>query len=263
MNAQPARQRFRRMNDTPKPLRPAPRLFVPHSVAAGDDVSLDTARAHYVHRVLRLSVGDRLTVFDDGDFDYPATIISADKRQVTLTIGEGKANQNESPLAVRLLQGIARGDRMDFVVQKATELGVREIVPVLTDFSVVRLSAARAERRRQHWQNIARSACEQCGRSRVPAIAEPTDLLPFLQIESDATTRLMFSPVDAPRLAELSPGHAPLDILIGPEGGLSKNEVELAQAVGFRAVSLGPRTLRTETAAIAALAALQAYWGDG
>lgn len=250
------------MIDAPKPPKPAPRLFVGHSVAAGDDVSLEGDRAHYVCRVLRLSAGDRLTVFDNGDFDYPATITSASKRQVTLTIGEGKANHRESPLAVRLLQGVARGDRMDFVVQKATELGIREIVPLLTDFSVVRLSAARAARRRQHWQNIARSACEQCGRSRVPTIAEPTDLLAYLQTESEAATRLMFSPLGAAKLTELEPGSPPLDILIGPEGGLSANEVKSAQAAGFRSVSLGPRTLRTETAAIAALAALQTCWGD-
>ena len=233
------------------------------SVTPGEEISLEGDRAHYVHRVLRMSVGDRVIVFDDGDFDYPATITNASKRQVTLNIGEGEANRSESPLTVRLLQGIARGDRMDFVVQKATELGVREIVPVLTDFSVVRLNAKRAERRLQHWKNIARSACEQCGRSRVPTIAEPTDLLGRLQAESDATTRLMFSPVANTKLAELEKGRSPLDVLVGPEGGLSENEVKSAQAAGFRAVSLGPRTLRTETAAIAALAALQACWGDG
>ena len=262
MNAQLACQQFLRMNDVTKPSKPAPRLFVGHLLTAGDDVRLDSDRAHYVSRVLRLSVGDRLTLFDDGDFDYPATITSVGKREVTVTLSEGEANHRESPLAVRLLQGVARGDRMDFVVQKATELGVREIVPLMTDFSVVRLNAARAKSRQQHWQNIARSACEQCGRSRVPAIAQPIGLLPYLQSESDAATRLMFSPIGTARLSELEPGGPLLDILIGPEGGLSDNEVSSAKAAGFRAVSLGPRTLRTETAAIAALAALQTCWGD-
>ena len=241
--------------------KPAPRLFVECSLAAGDRVSLDGDRAHYVSRVLRMAVGDALTVFADGDFDYPATITGMGKRRVTLAVGEGEANRRESPLAVRLLQGVARGDRMDFVVQKATELGVREIVPLMTDFSVVRLDAARAARRTQHWRNIARSACEQCGRSRVPVIAEPTRLSACLQV-SAAATRLVFTPEVGAKITTLEPERELLEVLIGPEGGLSDGELNDAQAAGFRPVSLGPRVLRTETAAIAALAALQTCWGD-
>lgn len=237
------------------------RLFLDQPVEAGSSITLEGDRAHYVTRVLRKGVGAELWVFCDSAYDYSANIVSVANRRVELRIGDARETNAESSLSVGLFQGLARGERMDFVVQKATELGVARITPVFTDFSVVKLDASRAARRRAHWEKVAQSACEQCGRSRVPEIALPCALSDVLQ-ERTAHPRLVLAPDGEQRLAKIEPPADRLDILVGPEGGLSATELDAALSAGFRSVALGPRILRTETAALSALAALQTLWGD-
>jgi 16S rRNA (uracil1498-N3)-methyltransferase len=213
-------------------------------------------------RVLRLGAGADLTLFDGAGGEYAARIASLRKDAVLVDVGAYAAVERESPLAVTLAQGVSRGERMDWVMQKATELGVRRIVPLITQRSVVRLDARQAEKKSQHWRGISIAACEQCGRNRLPELAAPVGLQEFLASEAHADgTRLLLAPAGSVRIGELK-SLQNLILLIGPEGGLAPEEGAAAMAQGFVAVRLGPRILRTETAAIAALAALQQAYGD-
>jgi 16S rRNA (uracil1498-N3)-methyltransferase len=241
------------------------RVHVEGPLASGKRISLEGNAASHVTRVLRLRVGASLIVFDGGGGEYEASIDKAHGGTVTVAIGEHHAIERESPLAVTLAQGVSRGERMDLVVQKATELGVTRLVPVLTERSVVRLTAQQSDRKVNHWRAITIAACEQCGRNRLPAVAPPVTLGAFLRDAPAAggATRLLLSPEGSTTLRELTrPLSAPLTVLIGPEGGLTDEEEQAAAAAGFTAVRLGPRVLRTETAAIAALALLQREIGD-
>ena len=223
-----------------------------------------TASAHLL-RVLRLRVGAALTLFNGQGGEYSAELIGTDKSGARVRIGAFDSVERESPLQLTLLQGIARGERMDLIVQKATELGVNSIVPLSCEFSVVRLAAQALARRRERWQAVAISACEQCGRNRPPRVE------PIVELDAacaaitvgDASLRLMLVPDASESLSALARGSLrSVALLVGPEGGLSGREQLLAQRAGFRACRLGPRTLRTETAPLAALAALQALVGD-
>lgn len=243
--------------------RPAPRLFVDRALAAHSDLTLGREASRYAGRVLRCRPGDSLTLFDGSGAEYAATVTRVAKDGVAVTLGSALERSVESPLAVTLIQGMSRGDRMDTVIQKATELGVRNIVPVESEFSVVRLDAARAASRLEHWQKVAASACEQCGRNRTPRISLPRHLPELLSDPPDAgALRLLLAPDAADGMATAADAVTALELLVGPEGGFSDAERELAVAQGFRPVRLGPRILRTETAAIAALALAQARWGD-
>lgn len=241
---------------------PRHRLFVPHAVSAGEPLELAADQAHYLGRVLRLRPGDALAVFDGSGREFAATITSVGRHNAVLLPGEGAVRDVESPLAIRLIQGVSRGERMDFVVQKATELGVHRISPVITHHSVVRLDGERAGRRLAHWTRIARNACEQCGRTRVPLVDQPAPLAEALADDGAADCRLLLHPGADASLGEGRPAPGGVDLLIGPEGGLSDEERAAASNAGFRPLSLGPRILRTETAALAAVALLQAEWGD-
>lgn len=238
------------------------RLYVPEALTAGAELRLDAERSHYVSRVLRARPGDALVLFDGQGGEHAASISGITKQAVTVSVGARRDGvAPESPLSIHLLQGISRGDRMDWVVQKATELGVARITPVLTEFSVVRFDENRAERRVAHWTKIARGACEQCGRNVVPLIDAPQAIGSAVAVASEGT-RVVLHP-GAPRtLASLELQATPVELLIGPEGGFSDSEQEHALAAGFEPHSLGPRILRTETAAIAALAILQGRLGD-
>jgi len=237
------------------------RLFVAEPVAPDRRLRIEGETAHYIGRVLRLREGDDVVLFDGSGTEFPATVISIRKHVAELLPGQGSKRDVESPLGIQLIQGISRGERMDLVVQKATELGVWRITPVLTAHSVVRLDAERSARRHEHWSRIARSACEQCGRNRLPVIDEAQPLADVLQKPGPATLKLMLHPGPGTDLASLAPPDA-VAVLIGPEGGLSDDERRLAKAAGFASLRLGPRILRTETATLAALAILQARWGD-
>jgi 16S rRNA (uracil1498-N3)-methyltransferase len=239
------------------------RLFVSGQLINGSELVLEGDRARYLGRALRLAVGDDISVFNGEGGEWSAGIDAMTKSTVTLSIGAQAESGTESALKIHLVQGISRGERMDFVVQKATELGVKRITPVLTEYGVVKLDAARAEKRRDHWQNIAVSACEQSGRTRLPLIDTPMALKDwFGDKPTEVDAELILAPGAPTSLASIAAPETKVCVLIGPEGGFSHTEYEDADVAGFRAVSLGPRVLRTETAAIAALTAMQSLWGD-
>ena len=239
------------------------RLHIDNTLSSGDEVQLDEEMARYLGRVLRLRVGDSLSAFNAKDGEFEASIAAISKSAATLALGEHRESGAESPLKVHLVQGISRGERMDFVVQKATELGVKRVSPVLTEYGVVKLAADRADKRREHWQKVATSACEQCGRIRPPLIDVPVPLRTWFGGQpKDTDSDLVLRPGARTALTSLGAPKTKVCILIGPEGGLSPVEYEDAAVAGFTDVSLGPRILRTETAAIAAIAVMQSLWGD-
>lgn len=239
------------------------RLFVSSALINGADIELDGEAVRYLGKVLRAKVGDPLQLFDGSGPEHDATIVSISRRAITLNVGATRPGATESPLKLHLVQGISRGERMDLVVQKATELGVKRITPVQTEFGVVKFDAERATKRREHWQKVAISACEQSGRTRVPLIDPPLSLNAwFGERTANVDTDLVLLPGAHQPLRSVPTPTTKVCLLIGPEGGFSQREIEDAAASGFKAVSLGPRILRTETAAIAALTVAQSTWGD-
>ncbi len=237
-----------------------PRVFLPVPLAVGAGVELDERAHRHVVDVLRLREGAPLVLFNGEGGQYQAVLEHCGKRHSTVRIGGHQPIDRESPLRITLAQGIARGERMDFVMQKAVELGVSRLVPILTERSTVRLDAKRQERRHKHWQGVVISACEQCGRNILPGILPIRDYRQWLKQDIPGT-RLVLDPADGVTLADL-PADTQATILVGPEGGLSEAEIKSARDAGFTAVRLGPRVLRTETAALAILTALQVLWGD-
>jgi 16S rRNA (uracil1498-N3)-methyltransferase len=246
------------------------RLYVPAAPAAAGELELPEAAAAHVSRVLRLRPGAPLVLFDGSGADLRAEVASVAGGRVRVRILERVTGLPESPLAVTLVQGVSRGERMDWTLQKATELGVRRIRPVTTLRSVVRLDERQGERRLRHWQAVVASACEQCGRSVLPLVDPPVTLAQFLGEPCGTPWRLLLHPRGPDTLAgrvadafgSRPGGPGPLELLIGPEGGLEEAEATEALRAGYAAVRLGPRVLRTETAGIAALAVLQALAGD-
>lgn len=226
------------------------------------EVALPGGAAHHAARVLRLAAGAAVTLFDGEGGECDARLIRVDGRGVVARVNVHRAVERESPLAITLVQGLATADRMDYAIRKAVELGVAAIVPVTTARSVSRLDRERALRRVEHWREIIVGACEQCGRNRLPAIGTPCDLLEWLRAPSNASSRLLPAPDAIQGLAQLARPEGTIEILVGPEGGLAPEESAAALGAGFRAVRLGPRILRTETVAPAALAAMNALWGD-
>jgi 16S rRNA (uracil1498-N3)-methyltransferase len=212
----------------------------------GGELLLEDDRARYLGRALRLAVGDEITVFNGEGPEWSATISAMTRSTATLQIGGRHEAGSESPLKIHLVQGISRGERMDFVVQKATELGVKRISPVLTEYGVVKLDEARAAKRRDHWESIAISACEQSGRTRVPLVDSPMTLKNwFGNKPAEVAAELILKPGAPTALAGVGAPTTKVCVLIGPEGGFSVTEYEDAEVSGFRAVSLGPRVLRT------------------
>ncbi|MEQ9561797.1 MAG: 16S rRNA (uracil(1498)-N(3))-methyltransferase, partial [Woeseiaceae bacterium] len=226
-----------------------------------DALWLDGERAHYLSRVMRVRRGDSVVAFNGHGGEYRCNVADITKQKVLLEPESHSVPAVESALSIHLLQGISRGDRMDAVVQKATELGVQRISPVSTEHSVVRLDADRSSRKTGHWQRIAQSACEQCGRNSVPEIDDPAELSIVLGKVSGAS-RLVLTPGSREPLTQLPRGDDTITLLIGPEGGFSEAECRLALEHDFLPRSLGPRILRTETAAIAAISVLQSHFGD-
>lgn len=239
-----------------------PRFYCPGGLQQGAVVALPEQAAHHAARVLRLQVGDEVVLFNGRGGEHNATIARIGKTDVTVVTGPNCERECESPLGITLAQALSSGEKMDFTVQKAVELGVAEILPVTSSRSVVRLSGERAEKRVQHWQGVAISACEQCGRNRVPAIGEIVPLATWLGSADQPGLRIAFLPQAAATLHDLSRPESGVTILAGPEGGFTEAEAAMAAACGFIAVRLGPRVLRTETSALAAIAAMQVLWGD-
>lgn len=240
------------------------RIYFPSEIPAHGVCALAPDQAHHVARVLRLAVGAAVVLFDGCGSEQSAVITQIAKARVTLQVGAARAVDRESPLAVMLAQGISGGERMDFTIQKAVELGVAAIRPLASHRSVVRLDAARALKRAAHWQAVAIAACEQCGRNTVPQVLPVMDFTGWLAHEAQqaAALRVLLSPEGQVTLGELSCPPGMVTLLAGPEGGLSPQERQDAQSTGFTPVRLGPRILRTETAALAALSAMQMLWGD-
>jgi 16S rRNA (uracil1498-N3)-methyltransferase len=206
-------------------------------------------------------VGDQITLFDGYGGEYEASIHDSGKNGVIVDIGKFCPIEREPAVTVCLAQGLASGDKMDTVLQKAVELGVTRFQPLATRKSVVRLTEERATRRALHWQQVAIAACEQCGRNQLPEVLEVDDINEWL-VKRTQGLRLMLTPNAPQRLADLSRPSEGLTLLVGPEGGLSDDEERLALDMGYTPVRLGPRVLRTETAGLAALAAIQVLWGD-
>ena len=238
------------------------RVYSADAGAEGSEIALSETAAAHVARVLRLRAGDPLVVFDGHGNDFRAEITAIAGGAVRARLIERRPPHPESPLSVTLVQAVSRGDRMDWTLQKATELGVRTIVPVFAGRSVVRLDTARAQARLRHWQAIVVSACEQSGRSFVPDVRRPEPLRAYLAGPPDTALRVLLDPEAGTELAGLARPGDGVHLLIGPEGGLDEAERVAARAAGFRAVRLGPRVLRTETAGVVALSVLQSRWGD-
>ncbi len=239
------------------------RIHVPATLAPGAVIALPPAAAHHLVHVLRAAVGDQVIVFHDG-VEFTATVTRIDKHTVTVKLVSGNAVDRETPLPCVLAQAISSGERMDLTLQKAVELGVSGVQPLYSERSVVRLDAERAAKRVAHWQQVLIGACEQCGRNIIPGLAAPVpviDWLGALPAAGAGESRVLLSPHASTRLADL-PRPRSVTLLAGPEGGFTAVETELAVRRGFVAVRLGPRVLRTETAALAALAAINTLWGD-
>ncbi|SDZ47129.1 16S rRNA (uracil(1498)-N(3))-methyltransferase [Pseudomonas sp. NFIX28] len=234
------------------------RFFIDAPLSLGEH-ELPEAQAHYIGRVLRMAEGDALQLFDGSGNEFRGTLLEVGKKRVVVRLDESFAGQVESPLQIHLGQGLSRGERMDWAIQKATELGVNEITPIFSERCEVRLKDERADKRLAHWRQVAISACEQCGRSRVPVIHPPVLLADWTK-QTQADLKLVLHPVAEPLESHAKP--AALAFLIGPEGGLSDAEVTQAHAAGFLPARLGPRVLRTETAPVVALAIAQQLWGD-
>lgn len=230
-------------------------------MSPGAHVELPEPVARHAVRVLRLPPGAPVVLFDGRGGEYPAHIERIERDRVYAELAAWQEIERESPLAVTLVQALQAGDKMDFTIQKAVELGVRGIVPVESRRSVLRLAGERAAKRVAHWQGVVASACEQCGRNQVPLVAPLEKLESWLARPASGILRLMLAPDAGQTLVDVAPA-GEVQLLIGAEGGLDPQEMIAAQHAGFRAVRLGPRVLRTETAGLAALAALQALWGD-
>lgn len=238
------------------------RVHVAQALAPGSEIALPEGPSAHLTRVLRLAMGDACIVFNGDGHDYAATLVAAGKREARLRIGEATRVERESPLRLVLLQGVAKGEKMDLILQKSTELGVHAIVPVWSQRSDVKLDGERAARRLEHWRGVVASACEQCGRAVVPSVEAPQSLAAALALLQAPALRLLLDPQGEHALRTLA---APADgtvLAVGPEGGWSPLDRGQLQAAGFTGLRLGPRVLRTETAGLAAIAALQSHFGD-
>ena len=238
-----------------------PRFYCREALAPGAHIDLPEPVARHAVRVLRLPPGAAMVLFDGRGGEYEARIQRIERERVVAELGAWRDVERESRLSVTLVQAVQAGDKMDFTIQKAVELGIKDIVPVDSRRSVIRLSGERAGKRVAHWQGVAAAACEQCGRNQVPNVAPLEKLENWLAKPAHEGLRLMLMPDAENTLASLPPVEN-VQLLIGAEGGLDPQEVIAARQAGFKAVRLGPRVLRTETAGLAALAAMQALWGD-
>ena len=237
-----------------------PRFFTAQELACGDTIALEAGPSQHIARALRMQAGAELLLFNGQGGQYPAVLVEVDKKRVVATLGDQLLEELESPLQVHLGIAVSRGERMDWVIQKATELGVSSVTPLFTERTEVKLRGERAAKKTRHWQNIAVSACEQCGRNRLPNIAGLSELSAWLGNTAADHKLVLHHRAGQNDSSAASP--TSIALLIGPEGGLSEAEVDAAELAGYQSLRLGPRVLRTETAPLAALAILQAKWGD-
>lgn len=237
-----------------------PRIHCEHKLGPGAQFCLAPEAAQHVAKALRLQAGDALVMFDGLGGEYEARIQRIDKSRVDVKLGQWHDADREGALAVGLVQGLPEADKMDWIIQKATELGVGWIQPIVCERSVVRLAGERAEKRAAHWRRVAIAAAEQCGRTRIPEVRPVQTFINWIAVPG-SVPRWLLEPGATPIAVRDTPP-TPLELVVGPEGGLSGRERELALGRGCESVALGPRVLRAETAPIAALAAIHALWGD-
>ncbi len=245
-----------------KSQRSPPRVLLDEPIGSRTAVTLSAGQANHLNRVLRLRVNARVIVFDGHGAEYLGEIARYQKGGAQIQLHESLPAMPEAALRISLLQGISKADRMDFAIQKSTELGVAEILPVYTQFSVIKLDDARAARRLKHWQRVAGSACEQSGRHFPPRVHRPQPLQQGIAALPCGAPLLAFDRRGDQRLSGLPTAPAAVAAAVGPEGGFSTQELELLGQAGFRLISLGNRILRTETAALVACTLLQARWGE-
>jgi len=239
-----------------------PRLYLPRALLEGETLQIGGQAAHHIRHVLRLRAGCGIRLFDGEGNEHHAQLGEIGRTVVSAVVGERAAGIAEPALRVTLVQGITRNDRMDIILQKAVELGVTSIQPLWMQRSQAHLKADRLEKRIQHWLGVIISACEQCGRSTLPQLAAPDSYPDWVSRLPAGGCRLMLQPEGNASLRIIQPPSDEVCILVGPEGGLNPDEQSLAEDSGFLGIRLGPRTLRTETAALTALAAIQTLWGD-
>ena len=238
-----------------------PRIYHPSTLKNEQTISLTDDVANHVGRVLRMSIGDKLELFDGSNTIFDAEIIAVSKKSVNVKINQSQFSDKESPLHLHLGQVISRGEKMEFTIQKSVELGVNVITPLLSERCGVKLDAERMNKKRQQWQKIAIAACEQCGRNQIPVINE-VQSLELWCMETDNGLKLNLHPRATHSINTLPDDIKQIRLLIGPEGGLSAQEIEMTAHYGFTDILLGPRVLRTETAALTAITALQTRFGD-
>ena len=238
-----------------------PRVYSPQTMAIGDCIELEAGAARHLTSALRMNSGQLVTLFNGQGGEYTAELVEAKKGKAKVSIKSFDGVDRESNLSIHLAIGISRGERMDLIVQKATELGVSEITPLFTEHCEVKLSGDRLEKKVGHWQQVAISACEQSQRNTVPLVNKPKKLEQW-QASCDASLKLVLHHRTKSSLTDTPRPSAEVALLIGPEGGLSEREIEQAITLDFSPLALGPRVLRTETAPLAAIAILQSLWGD-
>lgn len=237
------------------------RLYLPIPLASNTEVELDDRARQYVLQVLRFKSGAKLIIFNGEGSEYSATLAVAEKRRATILVGESHQPERESPLSVHLGLGISKGERMDYAIQKAVELGVSQITPLFSQHCVIKLDEKRIQNRLHHWQGVIISASEQCGRNLLAQLHPPIDFQQWIAA-NNTEINLILAPEANQALSHIQPTPQQLRLAIGPEGGYSKEEIKQACAQNFTAIALGPRILRTETAVVTGLSALQTLWGD-
>lgn len=236
------------------------RIFQKLPLKEGIEITLDEEASHHLSRVLRMPEGARLIIFNGESGEYQATIVKNNKHHTQVKIQKFIHQYHPSPLKIHLGQVMSRGDKMDFTIQKAVELGVNEITPLISSRCEVKLSGERIEKKQDHWKKIIISACEQCGRTDIPILNKIQTLHDWAPSLS-SSLKLMCHPESHTRFKELKIENE-VSILIGPEGGFSEDEIELAKTAQFHLMQLGPRILRTETAGLTIISILQGLWGD-
>lgn len=238
-----------------------PRIHTPAPLAGGATIELDENAFNHAVRVLRLKQGDSIILFNGAGGEYQAELVEVQKKRASAAVGRFLDTDCESPLPIILGQCISRGEKMDYTIQKAVELGVHEIVPLFSERCGVKLNQERQQKRLRHWHGVTISACEQCGRGRIPRLREAMPLDEWLA-QPAASLKLVLDPTARHSFNTLPPPERDVALLIGPEGGLSDAEISRALAGGFHGLRLGPRILRTETAGLTALSLIQQHWGD-
>ena len=240
---------------------PLTRLYFPSSITPGQSIILDNNASHHLIRVMRTKKDSGIILFNGDGFEYSATLLDENTRGCSVTVNTRTSTQRESPAHIVLLQGISRSDRMDACIQKSTELGVNVIVPVLCERSTTKLKDNQSEKKMMHWQQVIISACEQSGRCVIPDLHPVTSYTQALQMTGSGC-KLVLAPDSTTQLGNIQKPDGNIIVLVGPEGGLTQNEIKLAFEMNFTGIQLGPRILRTETAGPACIAAIQTLWGD-